>query len=668
MQEKTVLMFMKKISLYFLPVFLFITLVPFCAYGKDTYPKLANYYLKYYSNLRPEYFETLKKWDLLITQNDISMANSDFIDEYKTAKPDGIILAYIYSAMATPVPQGLYSEIDRANLWLRDKNGQKLMIWPNVFATNLSKDAWISMNLDYVDKKYREDNWDGIMYDVVDASINHFSKNGIDINGDGTADDQNFVNSSWQKGMTNLFSKTRALFPNKYIVMNGNSLDSYQPATNGRIFENFPTPWEGNGSWQASMYQYLKRLPKLNKNPQIYVINATTNNAGTMSNYKQMRFGLTSALLGEGYYSFDFGDQSHEQLWWYDEYDVALGRSESSYYNLLKNNSDYVEPGLWRRDFENGVAIVNSSGKDQLYIFPREQFEKIRGTQDRNVNDGSKVNYVRLANNDGIIMRRVKQDIVGSVFPNGNFVRVFSNAGQQTRNGFFAYRADSAPNTFVLLDDVDNDGQRDRIADQNGTLVIARYGKATIRLQPYGANFKGKLAFTAYDFNKDGFKEIIVAPASGGGPHVKTFSSSGKLLNAGFFAFDKNFRGGVNLTAGDVNNDGKGEIIVAPLKGMPSTVKFFSEQGKTLSSFLTYDKNFRGGVSVAVGDVDNDGKNELVTGAVSGGPHVRVFDYLGRLKSQFMAYDPKSGTGISVMVNDIEGDGKTEILAATASF
>jgi len=58
----------------------------------------------------------------------------------------------------------------------------------------------------------------------------------------------------------------------------------------------------------------------------------------------------------------------------------------------------------------------------------------------------------------------------------------------------------------------------------------------------------------------------------------------------------------------------------------------------------------------------------LVTGAVSGGPHVRVFDYLGRLKSQFMAYDPKSGTGISVMVNDIEGDGKAEILAATASF
>lgn len=642
---------------------------PVLAFGKDTYPKLANYYLEYFQLISQNDYSELMKWDLLILPNEVSSSNRQFIEQYKNDRPSNLILAYIYPAMSLTLPHTLYSRIDAENLWLRDRNGNKLQIWQGLYATNLTNQRWQEMNLDFISSKMSEAPWDGIMYDTVDTNIDRYSGNGIDINGDGQADPSSVYNGAWQRAMAELFSKTRQRLGNdKIIVMNGQSNDGYQPNVNGRIFEMFPTPWEGNGSWHASMYQYLKRLPTKNRQPAIYVINGSTNNNGRSNDYRKVRFGLTSALLGDGYFSFDFGDQRHEQLWWYDEYDVALGRAESSYYNLLKNNSDYVEPGLWRRDFENGVSIVNSSGKDQLFIFSREQFEKIKGTQDRNFNDGSKVNYIRLANNDGIIMRRIKQDVIASVFPNGNFIRVFNSSGAQQRNGFFAYRPDSLPNALVLLEDLDNDGARDRITEQGGQLVVYRSGKSTVRISPYGTNFKGKLSFAAYDFNKDGFKEIIVAPLSGGGPHVKIYSATGRMLTPGFFVFDKNFRGGVNLAVGDVNNDGKGEIIAGAGKGMVSTVKILSEQGRTLGSFPAYDKNFRGGVNVAVGDVDNDGKDELVTGAASGGPHVRIFDYAGRLRGQFMAYDPKSGTGISVMIADTDGDGKNEILAGTASF
>jgi hypothetical protein len=61
-------------------------------------------------------------------------------------------------------------------------------------------------------------------------------------------------------------------------------------------------------------------------------------------------------------------------------------------------------------------------------------------------------------------------------------------------------------------------------------------------------------------------------------------------------------------------------------------------------------------------------KDMLVTGAASGGPHLRIFDYKGNLRGQFMAFDPKNGAGISVMVADTNGDGKKEILAGTTSF
>ncbi len=41
----------------------------------------------------------------------------------------------------------------------------------------------------------------------------------------------------------------------------------------------------------------------------------------------------------------------------------------------------------------------------------------------------------------------------------------------------------------------------------------------------------------------------------GGGPHIKIFKKDGTLLKE-FFAYDPLFRGGVNVTAADLDNDG----------------------------------------------------------------------------------------------------------------
>ncbi len=638
------------------------------AAAQDTYPKLANYYLKYYDLVTPDELTQAKKWDLLILPNEISMKFPEFIRAFKAAGPEKTVIAYNTPGMVLHLPHTLYKKVDDANLWLRGGAGEKLEVWNNLFTVNATSSAWQNMYVASVGDTYRQAPWDGSFYDTFESTIDRYSTDGIDIDGDGRVDPPATVNTRWRQALISILQKTRDAYPDKAIVMNGTSDSYYQPNVNGRMFESFPAWWEGGPSyWQSSMYNYLRRLPPLNKQPNYYVINSNTNGQQGMDAYQKMRFGLTSTLLGDGYYSFSYG-LTHEQLWWYDEYDVKLGRADSSYFNLLKPQSDYIEPGLWRRDFENGISLVNSTDKTQLYVFNREQFEKIHGTQDRLVNDGTTVNYVKLAPSDGIILRRVKQDIVASSFSNGDLVRSFDITGSQLRNGFFAYRPDINAGVNVIIDDLDADGRREKLYEKSGKLLVASPGRATVTIAPFGAKFAGRLSFATADFDRDGNREIVVAPASGGGPQVLIFNRSGKLLSPGFFAFDKSFRGGVKLSAGDVNNDGRDDIVAAPVSSLAPQIRIFSDKGRLTGSFLAYAQSYRGGVNTAVGDIDGDGKNELVTGAAAGGPHVRIFTSGGQLRGQFMAFDPSGRTGVRVMISDVDGDGKNEILAGTANF
>ena len=41
--------------------------------------------------------------------------------------------------------------------------------------------------------------------------------------------------------------------------------------------------------------------------------------------YPYMRFGLTFALMNDGYFAHEFGDTWHGNNWWYDELDFDLG-------------------------------------------------------------------------------------------------------------------------------------------------------------------------------------------------------------------------------------------------------------------------------------------------------------------------------------------------------
>src|SRR5690606_38042877 len=98
---------------------------------------------------------------------------------------------------------------------------------------------------------------------------------------------------------------------------------------------------------------------------------------------------------------------------------------------------------------------------------------------------------------------------------------------------------------------------------------------------------------------------------------VRVFSSDGAVLGQ-FFAYDKAFRGGVDITAGDINADGIDEIVTGAGPGGGSHVRIFASQGRLLSpGFFAFDPGFRGGITVGIGDPNLDHVNEIIVSAIS---------------------------------------------------
>lgn len=209
------------------------------------------------------------------------------------------------------------------------------------------------------------------------------------------------------------------------------------------------------------------------------------------------------------------------------------------------------------------------------------------------------------------------------------------------------------------------------IGPKNGMLSLVRitdqYGKKDIEFNAYGNTFKGGVSFASGDINHDGRQEIITAPGTGGGPHVRIFNLKGEVIGQ-FFAFNGNFRGGVNIASADVNGDGSDEIIATQASGGDSEVRIFNGRGGFLSSFYAYDNKFRGGLNLATGDVDGDGEDEIITGLAAGKiPEVRIFKADGALKGQFLAYPKTFRGGVKVIVAYVrKGSGSSRADIVTA--
>jgi uncharacterized repeat protein (TIGR01451 family) len=285
---------------------------------------------------------------------------------------------------------------------------------------------------------------------------------------------------------------------------------------------------------------------------------------------------------------------------------------------------------------------------------------------------------------DAVVDNTVRFLVTGTGFGGAPLVRVFDTTGNLVRQ-FFAYDPNFTGGVSVATALIDDDNIEDIItgAGFNGGPHVKAFSGADgteIRsFLAYDANFRGGVFVAGGDTDGDGFDDIVVGPGRTGGPHVKVFSGATGGQTGNLIVYDPNFTGGVFVSAGDIDGDGLSDVVTGAGAGGGPHVKVFrsfaGNFGNELASFLAYNAGFRGGVSVATGDVNGDSFDDVITGAgFGGGPHVRAFDggvlMVGIVRPvfEFFAYNVNFRGGVFVGSIDLTNDGIAEVITGAGAF
>ncbi len=166
----------------------------------------------------------------------------------------------------------------------------------------------------------------------------------------------------------------------------------------------------------------------------------------------------------------------------------------------------------------------------------------------------------------------------------------------------------------------------------------------------------GGFSLAAGDLGTDGTPELVIGNGLGTEPRVRVLRLDGSEIGS-FLAYHPSIGVGVNVAVCDLNGDTLTEIITAPQRGGGPHIRLFDRMGTPFSQdVFAYEESFRGGVTIACGDLFGDERAELVTlPGVGGGPHVRIWNFENdtlTLVKQFFAFDPNDRSGLTGIISD----------------
>jgi hypothetical protein len=275
--------------------------------------------------------------------------------------------------------------------------------------------------------------------------------------------------------------------------------------------------------------------------------------------------------------------------------------------------------------------------------------------------------------------------------------------GQLQAGSVIPFFPGSAVNVRTASADVNGDGVIDFVGGTGPgvpTMVVVVDGKTNTTMTafaPFEASFTGGVFVAAADIDGDGKADLVVTPDQGGGPIAAVYGGS-KLaaglgdaaqLNRFFGIEDPAFRGGARPALGDVDGDGRADLVVsAGILGGPRIAIFNGTSIATptpthlVGDFFAFESTLRNGAFVAVGDVTGDGHADLsFGGGPGGGPRVRVFDGAKLLSAgpfgtldaiagtaqiaNFFAGDASLRGGVHLAMADVDDNGIVDLITGS---
>lgn len=638
----------------------------------ESAPLLANYYLGSFPTDKDS-LDKLARNHVLIVSPDQVKTHRDVVAEFKRKNPSLIILAYVPSQSYNVKYWSndlIYKNMSVADSWwLRDSQGNILSLWPGLRNTNMSK-GWAEYLVGFVNQNILNIEFiDGVFFDMVgDGVVGATKAKDIDLDGDGQKDEWEALNRLWRDRTSYLLKYAQDNLNTNYLVINGSSNDLFQEYVNGRMFETFPTPWESGGSWPIIMTTLAKNQPK-NDQPPLYIINANTNNTGNSSDYRKMRFGLVSSLLVDNaYFSFDHGDGDHHQVWWYDEYDAKIGEPLGVAESQVGRGQ--FQEDVWRREYSNGIAVVNPT-KETKTVDLGGEYEKIIGTQDKKINDGSIVDKVKIGAEDGVVMYKTFKSVSGAFFVNGSFLRFYKADGRRARNGFFAFEEGYAGGAVIFNGNLDNEKSTiEKIVIANGRMQIFNsIGAIWYDGYPLGPNYTGSFQAAAGGLLGNGETQLVLVPANGGA--ISVFDYHGGVVKENIYPFGKKYKGSLSIAVANVDGGSESEAIVGIGKGRAAEVIIYDGKfSKIKKRFYPFGAGYTGTISIAGGDFVNGGvaKDEIaVINNSARAPVVRVFDNTGKKIREFKVSGFFGASAFSLGAADVNFEGRKEIVLMSGS-
>ncbi|MDF2438873.1 MAG: repeat protein [Bacteroidota bacterium] len=225
----------------------------------------------------------------------------------------------------------------------------------------------------------------------------------------------------------------------------------------------------------------------------------------------------------------------------------------------------------------------------------------------------------------------------------------------------------------VAVGDINDDGRNDIVA-ATGYYFSAQFDyKLFVYLQspqgdfpttqyyPYANVYPGIKAIAINDVNHDLLNDVII----GYGDSIAIFyQNSAHSLNTPVRYFSGT--GVDDLKVGDVNNDSLPDIVVCHWNSTTIRVFYQTQSGFTTS---VYAKPAGGYDAIEIGDVNSDGLNDVVymAGQWAGGIHVFKQNAAGTLNN-YVSYFPGGSTSWqslqSIAIGDLNNDGANDVAAS----